>query len=256
MKYLEITKKDEFVWCKINRGKVNAINHDLVHEIRSTFNSFKSDDEIRGVILTGKPHYFSAGLDLVELYQYGRPETEAFFEDFGMMHIELVQFPKPLICAISGHSPAGGTVIAVTADYRIMAEGERYTIGLNEVAVNVQISQNLITAYNFWLGQKQSYLNIMSGKLLTVSEALNQGLVDEVCPLEELEHVAERKMKKWLQANHNILVNTKQKLRKAWINSLFEHTDHDLNQTLEIWWNPQVREMMKAYIEHFLGKKV
>ena len=256
MNYLEIIKQDNYSIVRMDRGKVNAINHELVQEIRKAFIDLKDDDQVRGVILTGKPHYFSAGLDLVELYQYDRPKTESFFEDFGMMHIELVQFPKPLICAVSGHSPAGGTVIAVAADHRIMAEGERYTIGLNEVAVNVQISQNLITAYNFWLGEKQSYQNIISGKLLTVAEALQQGLIDASCPLDQLEETAIRHMKKLLQANQDILINTKQKLRRDWINSLFEYTEQDLKQTLEVWWSPNVREMMKAYIAHFLGKQV
>ncbi len=54
---------------------------------------------------------------------------------FGSMYNELAKFPKILICAITGHSPAGGTVLAIQADYRIMADGPKYTIGLNEVAV-------------------------------------------------------------------------------------------------------------------------
>lgn len=254
MKWIKIEIKNHYAIVEIDRGKVNAINHELVSEIRSTFNTLEKDTSVLGVILTGKPNYFSAGLDLIELYQYDHAQSEAFFEAFGLMHIELVRFSKPFICAISGHSPAGGTVIAVAADYRIMAQGEQYTIGLNEVSVNVQISQNLITAYNFWLGTRQAYQNIMAGKLLSVDEAFQQGLIDEICPLEALKGQAEKKMQKYLRADQIILANTKQKLRKPWVDSLHQFSEVDMQQTLEVWWNPKVREMMKAYIQQFSGK--
>ncbi len=256
MKFIKTEKKNNYTIVEIDRGKVNAINHEMVSEIRSTFKKIETDSSIQGVILTGKPHYFSAGLDLIELYQYDHAQSEAFFEAFGLMHIELVKFTKPFICAISGHSPAGGTVIAVTADYRIMATGDRYTIGLNEVAVNVQISQNLITAYNFWLGTKQAYQNIMAGKLLSVDEARQQGLVDETCDLENLIARAEKMMQQYLNADQNILANTKQKLRKEWIESLHLSSELDMKQTLAVWWNPRVRAMMKAYIQQFSGKSL
>lgn len=254
MKWIKIEIKNHYAIVEIDRGKVNAINHELVSEIRSAFETLEKDSSILGVILTGKPNYFSAGLDLIELYQYDHAQSESFFEAFGLLHIELVKFSKPFICAISGHSPAGGTVIAVAADYRIMAQEERYTIGLNEVSVNVQISQNLITAYNFWLGTKQAYQNIMAGKLLSVEEAFQQGLIDEICSLEMLMGQAEKKMHKYLRADQNILANTKQKLRKQWIESLHHSSEVDMQQTLEVWWNPKVRAMMKAYIQQFSGK--
>ncbi len=255
MEFLNITRKENYAIVQMNRGKVNALNHAMVEEIREAFRSLELDDEIGGVILTGIPNIFSAGLDLIELYGYDEEKMRSFFISFGSMHIELSRFKKPLIAAINGHSPAGGTVIAITADYRIMAEGEKFSIGLNEVAVNIQVTDNLIEAYAFWIGKGNAHKYILEGKLLNVQEALATGLVNEVCAPEEVLERAEKKMQHYLKADPEILTNTKAKLRASWLNNQTLEAGEDLKESERIWWKPEVRAKMKAYIEYFSSKK-
>ena len=254
MQTIQITKKGAYAIVQLNRPKVNAINYTMVQEIRETFKSLEKDDDISGVIITGIPHFFSAGLDLIELYEYDEVQMKEFFIAFGSMHIELVQFSKILIAAITGYSPAGGTVIALACDYRIMAEAEKYTIGLNEVAVNVQISKNLIDAYSFWIGKALAYQYIMEGKLLDAQEALSCGLVQELCPLDKVLIRAEHKMETLLIANREILYNTKKKLRQDWLESLGKDAEKDLAQTIKVWWNPAVRAKIKMFIDILKNK--
>lgn len=256
MDYLEIEKKGEYVVITMNRPKVNAINFQMVNEIRSTFETMQKDDTVNGVILTGRTGVFSAGLDLIELYDYDEAKMKDFFIAFGLMYIELAKFTKPFVCAITGHSPAGGTVIAITADYRIMAEGEKYGIGLNEVAVNVQISTNLIEAYSFWLGKSLAYRYVLAGKLLNNQEALDARLVDEVVPMEDVLSNAEKRMKHYLQADRNIWLNTKTKLRSEWLEKLKERSEEELNEALTIWWSPEVRMKMQMFKAMLAARKV
>jgi len=254
MKFLSIQNKGEYVIVQMQRPKVNAINFDFVKEFRSTFQALEADKNVRGVILTGLSGVFSAGLDVVELYEYDETTMTEFFTAFSRMHVELVQFSKPFICAITGHSPAGGTVIAVAADYRVMADNEKFSIGLNEVAVNIQISDNLIEAYSFWLGRNAAYRNILEGNLLNPQAALAGGLVDEVVPLEQVLAKAETKMQHYLKAEPSILLNTKAKLRKNWWANLKEDED-ELRITNEIWWSPTVRTKMKGLINYIKNRK-
>lgn len=258
MQYLNITQKEDYVIVQMNRGKVNAINFDMVTELRETFKNLQEDDKVKGVILTGLPGVFSAGLDLIELYDYDEAKMREFLIAFGSLHIEMVQFTKPFVCAVTGHSPAGGTVLAITADYRIMAEGEKFTLGLNELAVNVQISNNLIYSYSVWLGQSRAYRHIMAGKLLNNQEALRDGLVDEVVPMEEVLPRAEKRMKKYLQANADILFNTKAKLRKEWLNKFEENSAtalEELEEAQKVWWSPDVRMRMQMFKAMLQAKK-
>ena len=190
------------------------------------------------------------------MYDYDEAKIRDFFIAFGSMYIELARFSKPFICAITGHSPAGGTVIAIAADYRVMAEGEKYGIGLNEVAVNVQISTNLIEAYSFWLGKSLAYRYVLGGKLLNNQEALEANLVDEVVAMEDVLPKAEKRMKHYLQADRNIWLNTKTKLRSEWLGKLNEQSEEELNEALSVWWSPEVRMKMQMFKAMLAAKKV
>lgn len=255
MSNLKLTKKEGYTVVQMNRGKVNAINHEMVNELRQTFASLEKDTATKGVILTGQPHYFSAGLDLIELFQYDKAQISAFFNDFGALYLELAQFKKPFISAITGHSPAGGCVLAVTSDNRYMADGDKYVIGLNEVAVNIQISQNLTEIYAFWMGEGLASRYILGGKLLNGKEALKAGLVDELVPLEGVLERAEKQMKNYLRADQEILINTKYKLRKHLLDKLDLKPGNSLKEASELWWKPEIRAKMQAYVESFTNKK-
>ncbi len=255
MNTLEVTYKKEYAIVQMNRGKVNAINFEMVQDLRDIFGKLEADDAVKGVILTGKPHYFSAGLDLIELYQYDKAQMTDFFVSFGALYLELVQFKKPFISAITGHSPAGGTVLAVTSDNRYMAEGDKYVIGLNEVAVNIQISQNLTEVYAFWMGDGLASRYILDGKLLNGKEAVACGLVDELVPLENVLERAEKRMQKYMQADQEILRNTKAKLRKHLWDKLDLKAENSLKEASELWWKPEIRAKMGAYVESFSNKK-
>ena len=254
MKTLVLTKNESYTIVQMNRGKVNAINHEMVNELSEVFNILENDPEVKGVILTGQPHYFSAGLDLIELYRYDEKQIQEFFTAFGGLYLQLVQFKKPFISAITGHSPAGGCVLAVTSDNRYMAEGDTYVIGLNEVAVNIQISQNLTEIYAFWMGDGLAHRYIMEGKLLNGKEALAAGLVDELVPLDKVLERSEKQMKLYLKANQEILINTKKKLRKHLWDKLDLNAENSLKEATILWWKPEIRSKMKAYVESFTNK--
>jgi len=255
MNTLEVDYKEAYAIVKMNRGKVNAINFEMVQDLRDIFHKLEENPEVKGVIITGQPNYFSAGLDLIELFQYDKPQMTDFFVSFGSLYQELVQFKKPFISAITGHSPAGGTVLAVTSDNRYMAEGDKYVIGLNEVAVNIQISQNLTEVYAFWMGDGLASRYILEGKLLSGKEALAAGLVDELLPLEEVLPRAEKQMQLYMRADQEILKNTKAKLRKHLWDKLDLKAEDSLKEANELWWKPEIRAKMEAYVASFSSKK-
>lgn len=254
MNHIKLTKKEGYTIVQMNRGKVNAINHEMVEELREVFESIENDHTVMGAILTGQPHYFSAGLDLIELYQYNEDQINTFFTAFASLYLQLAQFKKPFVVAISGHCPAGGCVLALTGDNRYMAEGEKYVIGLNEVAVNIQISQNLTECYAFWIGESLAHRYILEGKLLNAKEALAARLVDELLPLDAVLGRAEKQMRHYLRADQEILISTKRKLRKHLLDKLDLYAENSLKEAAVLWWKPEIRAKMKAYVDSFTGK--
>jgi 3,2-trans-enoyl-CoA isomerase len=249
MNTIRIIHKENYAILQLNRGKVNAINHEMVKEIRTAVADVATNHAVKGLILTGTPHFFTAGLDVIELYSYDREKIAEFFADFGGLFIDLVSFEKPLVAALTGYSPAGGCVMAIACDYRVMAKGEKYTIGLNEVAVNVQISKNLTDAYAFWLGSGKAHDYILNGKLLKVEEALEVGLIHEAVDLEEVLPAAQIQMQKYLSFHEDIFKNSKKHLRQNWLDTLEKDPKKSLEQAAEMWWEPEIRSRMKAFVD-------
>src|ERR1700759_3857259 len=121
MSTYQITVNDRLAVVSLDRGRSNPINHQMIKELTACIQDLEADDEIGGVILTGKPGFFSSGADLIEVFEYNEEQIRAFWIDFLGMQNALASFKKPLVAAISGHSPAGGCIIAICCDYRLMA---------------------------------------------------------------------------------------------------------------------------------------
>lgn len=256
MDFVKITRKNTYAIVELDRGKVNALNHQMVMEIREAIGQLKNDDSVRGAIITGKPHYFSAGLDLIELHQYDREKIKEFWSDFMGMMIDLATYERPLIAAISGHSPAGGAVIAITCDYRIMVHGEKYRVGLNEVAVGIKITDSIFRLYQFWLGSRRAYLALLQGQLFSPDEAFEIGLVDQLVDMEEeLLPMSELKLQEILRASDHILIDTKMIMRRQ----LLKEINVDMSETIEArvdyWMSDESQANLNAFVAKLTGGK-
>jgi 3,2-trans-enoyl-CoA isomerase len=247
---IKIEKRDQYEILVLNRGKGNPINNEMVTAIRENLARIKNDPETRGIIWIGNtPGYFSVGLDLKELYYYDETQIQVFWDNWDAMVMELIKFPKPMIAAINGYSPAGGCVLAVTCDYRMMSEGEKFVIGLNEAAVGIVVPEYIYQIYAFWIGSRQAYHNLLRGRLLSVQEAHDCKLVDEVHPMETLLPAAEKEMQRILRVPDNILINSKRHMRAAMVDRLEQVPKPDPKVKLAAWFDPKSRAMMKMIVD-------
>ena len=96
----------------------------------------------RALVLSGREGMFSAGLDVPVLIELEREELSralgAFFDAIEALAASAV----PVAAAITGHSPAGGAVLSLCCDWRVMAEGD-FTIGLSEVRIGIPVPRIL-----------------------------------------------------------------------------------------------------------------
>jgi enoyl-CoA hydratase/carnithine racemase len=254
MNTFQISINDRLAVVQLDRGRSNPINHDMVKELISCVQDLDNDDEIGGLILTGKEGFFSSGIDLIEAYGYDQEQSRAFWTDFMHMQTVLASFKKPLVAAISGHSPAGGCVMAICADYRIMAEGN-YIIGLNEVPVGIIVPDSVFNVYAFWLGQRLAYQYLIEGKLLNVNDAKDVGLVDEVASAGNLMAAAEAKVRAYMKFNRVTWSQSKLNLRKALISQLNADQTETLDMMLKQWWAPATRKGLEMMIQQLTSKK-
>jgi enoyl-CoA hydratase/carnithine racemase len=253
MSTFQIAISDKLAIISLDRGRSNPINHQMVKELADCIRTLENDDNVGGVILTGKEGFFSSGIDLMEVYDYNKEEIREFWIDFLALQTNLVSFKKPMVAAISGHSPAGGCILAICCDYRVMAEG-KFVIGLNEIPVGIIVPDSVFNLYSFWLGQHKAYQYLMDGKLLNINEALNAGLIDEICSPENLIELAEKKVRAYLQMNPIAWSQSKLNLRKELIGKLKTDQTDTLNKMLEQWWAPATRMGLQMMIQSLKSK--
>ena len=85
----------------------------------------------------------------------------------------------PVVFGLTGHCPAGGTVLAIHGDYRVMAQGD-FRLGLNEVQVGLFPGAPIHGAFKRLVGGHAAQL-LTRGALIDPATALRVGLVDELC---------------------------------------------------------------------------
>ena len=103
---------------RLERGKVNALNEQVVDELSSCLRGLESDPTVRGVLLTGTGKFFSFGFDIPEFLGAQREEFTGYLRKFTTLYRELFVHPRPVVAALNGHAVAGGCMLATACDVR------------------------------------------------------------------------------------------------------------------------------------------
>ncbi|RZK50849.1 MAG: enoyl-CoA hydratase/isomerase family protein [Pedobacter sp.] len=254
MNTIQITLKDRLAIVSLNRLKSNAINLEMMEDLSKCFEQLENDAKIGGVILTGQGHFFSAGLDLIALYNLSEAETEQFWIRFLNLSAQLVAFKKPLVAAINGYSPAGGCVLALACDARVMAKGN-YIIGLNEVPVGIIVPPSIFDVYSFWIGKAAAARALLEGKLFNPEEALQVGLVDEIVEGDRILTQAEKMVRKYMGFEPNTWQQSKLNIRRDLIAITRSDYSADLKVMLDQWWSASTQAIVKNIIDNLQQKK-
>src|ERR1700681_1985230 len=165
---------------RLDRPPANALSPELIFALRTAVEEAPAAGA-RALVLSGAPGMFSGGLDVPLLIHLDRPAITAAWRDFYAMMRGLAASPIPIAAAITGHSPAGGAVISLYCDVRIMAEGAEggYRIGLNEVQVGIPMPPVIFQALRLQVGPRQAERLCVTAQLVPAAEARRIGLVDQ-----------------------------------------------------------------------------
>lgn len=254
MNFIKTEIIDRIAHIHLDRGKSNAIHAEMLQELKTAIEEAEADPGVNGLILHGKEGFFSSGLDLITLYQYDEVQMRKFWLLFLDFVYTLAAFKKPSVAAISGHSPAGGCVLAICCDARVMAEGD-YIIGLNEVPVGIIVPEGIFHLYSFWIGKANAYRYLLQGKLLKPQEALEVGLVDELVDAKRIGVAAENQLKRYTQFERNTWQSSKQNLRREVLEYLKANQEENIEAVLKQWWSPATRSILKTIIDNLTQKK-
>ena len=238
---------------KLARPPVNALNRDL---IRGLVEALKAAKDESAIVITGQPGLFSAGLDVPSLLAMARESISSFFIDLWRVLHAVAASPVPIIFSITGHCPAGGTVLAIQGDYRVMAKGE-FRLGLNEVQVGLFPGGVIHGAFKRLVGGHTGQL-LTRGALIDPATALRMGLVDEVCEPDQVQARAIEVAREIAQLPREAMLRTRTLVRRDLV-ELFGNPGHAMLQEREfgamgvdMWFAPGTQDRLKAM---FLKKR-
>ena len=163
---------------RLARPPVNALNAELLARLDESLAGAMASGA-RVVVLCGREGVFSAGLDVRELASGDDVRVGGLVRQFGRVQERLARAPIPLVAAITGHCPAGGTVMSILCDRRVMADGP-FRIGLNEVQMGLYPGATVYRCFERLIGARHAADLLATGALVGPGEALALGLVDEV----------------------------------------------------------------------------
>lgn len=250
---VKVDDKSGVATLTLQRPPVNSLNLDLLREVSSSLTEVEKA-RCRGLILTSNADtVFSAGLDILEVYKPKEDRLKNFWKTLQDTWIKLYGFPYPTVAVINGHAPAGGCLLAISCEYRVMSKN--YTIGLNETQLGLIAPKWFIASLRNVVGQRQSEMALTMGRLFKTDEALSIGLIDEVVENKE-EGIA--KAEKFLSNFKNIAPEvrsiTKQYVRGDTIESMIKDRENDLNIFVQYAQNPKVQNYLERYMESLKTK--
>ncbi|MEW6352455.1 MAG: enoyl-CoA hydratase/isomerase family protein [Thermodesulfobacteriota bacterium] len=238
MTFITHRVEESVAWVKLNRGKVNAINEAVAEELRSVLEALAGDDSVKAVVLTGEGSFFSFGLDIPEFVTYSKESFTRFVEKFADLYTYVFLFPKAVVAALNGHTIAGGCMIAIACDCRIMVTGKA-RISLNEVTFGSSLFPGSAEMLKHCVGARNAESVAFTGAMFSPDAALNLGLIDEAVPGESIEARAGAIAKEYA-LRHGLAFTSIKKLLRAEVADKMRQMDSRFrDEMIDIWYSEE-----------------
>ena len=183
---IDVNYHDAVAVVKLDRGVTNKLNLECVRELAAALQRVRADPQVQALVLSSaNAKFFSIGFDIPQLYELSEEDFRLFYGAFNQTCIELYTLPKPTVAAITGHAIAGGCILALCCDYRLIGEG-RKLMGLNEVNLGVPVPYLADCLLRSLVGARYGREILEMGEFYRAEESLQMGMVDQVLPLEKV----------------------------------------------------------------------
>lgn len=249
---IEVTRHDAVAEIRLARPPVNALNLEMLQSLHAALDKSVRDGA-HGIVLSGVPGMFSAGVDVPALLQADRAGVLAFWREFFATAAALACSPVPVAAAITGHSPAGGAVMALMCDYRVMAQGP-YKIGLNEVQVGLAVPDCIQLALRRVVGAYRAERLLTAGAMIDAQHALDCGFVDETTGIDQVATRALHWMHELLALPPHAMLATRRVARADLIATYADVDALPVADFVEGFYHPQTQATLQALVAKLKGK--
>jgi enoyl-CoA hydratase/carnithine racemase len=249
---LGVERHGSLAVVRLDRDHGNAINPSLAADLHRVFGELEDDAAVRGVLLASNhPKLFCPGLDLRELIALDRPAMAAFMGDFADAVLRLYAFRGPLVAALSGPAVAGGCVLALTADHRVLRRGA--VVGMGEVRLGVGLPYGVSLMLADAVPRSRLEEVALLGRNYADEEAVEVGLVHEIRDADGFEDHCLARLEEFAGKEPAAFALIKRHLRSATVDRIRER-DHLLrDQWLDTWFADGTRARLESMVRQLQG---
>lgn len=254
MNSLTLTRQGDVLEIELNRPeKLNALNREMVDELRTVFQDLYRDRSVRVVVLKGAGRSFCAGLDLQQASSSSPGGSVSDRLDrqraLAEVYVAMRRCPQPVICQVQGAASGGGFALALASDIRILSEDAR----MNAAFIRIGLSACDMGVSYFlprMVGQSLASEYLLTGRFIDAPRAVQIGLANRVVPQDKMAHECDAFVEDMLRATPLGLRLTKDGLNLAIDAGGLEAVMaiEDRNQMLTAG-DPNFQEGMQAFLE-------
>lgn len=247
MDFTNLTVNEGIARIALRRGKVNAINEKVVDELTDCFRKLSYDPGIKAIMLTGEGKFFTFGFDIPEFLHYTKESFVRYLTKFTGLYTDIFLYPKPVVAALNGHTIAGGCMLAIACDYRIMVS-ENAKISLNEINFASSVFAGSVELMKLWLGQNRAEAALLSGAMYSAEEALRLGLIDQITARDELEIEATKKAREYASQDSAAFRSIKKLLRQTVADEMMKREKASILEFVDIWYSENTWKQLQAKV--------
>lgn len=181
MQFVTYKNHNRIRYITLNRPeKRNALNHQVVSELKEAFTLAANDSDTKVIILNGEGDSFCAGADLAYLKHLQQNTFVENLEDSNHLKelfLQIYTLPKVVIASIQGHAIAGGSGLATVCDYAFSVAEAKF--GYTEVRIGF-IPAIVMVFLIRKIGEQKAKDLLLSGRLITAKEAVDYGMINAV----------------------------------------------------------------------------
>lgn len=243
---VRVSEDGGVVHLVLDRG-ANVMDEELLLELRSAVGEAREKGGPPLLLSSANPRIFSPGWDLKRLRDAGREDVRRFLRLFEATVLELFAYPGPTIAAVGGHAIAGGCLLALAADRRVVGRGAR--MGLSEINLGVPVPAGCVRMLRSRLAPSAAEELVLQGDGCTPERALELGMVHRIVEAEELAGAVGRDLAT-IQAKSGVAYAEAKRLLHA---ATWEAARRDAaageEAFLDCWFHPDTQDRIARLVE-------
>jgi enoyl-CoA hydratase len=246
---MQIERVDDIAILRMNAGKANAMDRAFLERLSALLDQCR---DAGAVILTGYDRFFSAGLSLPSLIDLDRPAMTEFIDLFSRTMARVYTLRMPVIAAINGHALAGGCVLALQTDRRIVVDDD-VKLGLNEVQLGIGLPAQVLETLRAEVPPTSLGPLAREGRVVMPHEALSLDLVHAVAQPDDLESRALDVARSLMRLPAAAYAQVKTALR-APVMRVIEATRAEVDAAwIDTWFSPEAQSRLRQAVARLRG---